>query len=218
MSSQLPRSIQCGVPRLKTDRHLKVVAADGRDILPRLSTTVHPQCNGPRLKRLAQSRCSTCPVVPIDTLPRSLETATTYPSRGGLQVTSLSVVPCLTATSISSASVGRVTFESGVCPDEILHPSGARLHEKEAVETAEQRISALPYVAGAELSEREVVDMMATLLCSFDGMDSKIDNGDCFGPETVSSPKKNHKPNPLKSIIRVLPAAPKPDCRCLARC
>ena len=79
------------------------------------------------------------------------------------------------------------------------------------METAEQRISALPYVAGAELSEREVVDMMATLLCSFDGMDSKIDNGDCFGPETVSSrKKKNHTPNLLKSIIRVLPRSSEP--------
>ena len=45
-------------------------------------------------------------------------------------------------------------------------------------------------VAGAELPEREVVDMMATLLCSFDGMESTIDNGDCFGPATVSSRKK----------------------------
>ena len=45
-------------------------------------------------------------------------------------------------------------------------------------------------VAGAELPEREVVDMMATLLCSFDGMESKIDNGHCFGPATVSSRKK----------------------------
>ena len=60
------------------------------------------------------------------TPPRSPETATTYPSSGGLQVASLSVVPCLTATSISSASAGRVTFESGLCPVEIFHPSGAR--------------------------------------------------------------------------------------------
>ena len=45
-------------------------------------------------------------------------------------------------------------------------------------------------VAGAVFTEREVVDKMATLLCSFDGMDSKIDNGHCFGPATVSSPKK----------------------------
>ena len=80
-----------------------------------------------------------------------METATTYPIRGVVQVAYLSVVLCLTAQSISSASVGQVTFESGVCPDEILHPSGARLHEKEAVETAEQKISELPFVARAEL-------------------------------------------------------------------
>ena len=127
-------------------------------------------------------------VAPIDTLPRSPETATTYPIRGVVQVAYLSVAPCLSAPSISSASAGRVTFESGVCPVEIFHPSGARPLKKEAVEKAEQRISALQMLH--ELPEREVVDKMATLLCSFDCMESKIDNGPCFGPAAVSFRKK----------------------------
>ena len=85
---------------------------------------------------------------PIDFLSRGLVTLTTYPIRCVVQV-----VLYVTASSISFASVGQVTFESDICPVNIFHPSGAGPYKKEAVEKVQRNISALLYVTRAELPE-----------------------------------------------------------------
>ena len=187
MSNQLPRSIQCGVPCLETDRHLKVVAVDGCDILPRLFTTVSPECNGARLKRLAKSPCSTCPVTPIGTLPRD-----------GDHVPNLwrcsSHLPVCRAVPDCDIHLIRVSWTGHIrkwhlSSRDISSEWRKTVEERGGGDSRTEDFCAA-YVAGAVFHETEVVDTMATLLCSLVCMDSKIGNGDFFGPEIFSLRKK----------------------------
>ena len=157
--------------------------------MSRLSTTVSPRCNGPRLKRLAQSRCSTCFVIPIDTPTKS---------RNGDHVPkpwrSSSRLPVCRTMLDCNIHLIRVSWTGRIrkwrlSSRDISSEWRKTVEERGGGESRTEDFCAAN-VAGAELPEREVVDMMTTLLCSFDGMESKIDNGHCFGPATVSSRKK----------------------------
>ena len=108
-----------------------------------------------------------------------------YPIRGVVQVACLSVVLCLTVP-IHLIRVWTGHIRKWRLSSRDLSSEWRKTAEERGGGESRTKDFCAANVAGSVFTEREVVDMMATLLCSFDGMESKIDNGDCFGPEIVS--------------------------------